>query len=123
MQQISELDNIPFDKLPDPGREGIERSPMGSFFTSPLDFANSKRPYGSPQMQNRIISLSGMNSSRFNQIMGSPPNPGTPIDFSSFINTNPYQNILACDSLSPCFFAANGIQAPDNFYKIEDKDN
>lgn len=122
MQQISELDNIPLKDF-DPGREGIERSPIASFFTSPLNFANSKRPYGSPQMQNGMLSLSGMNSSRFNQIMGSPPNLGTPIDFSSFINTSSYQNIFACDNLSPCFFTANGVQAPDSFFKVEDKDN
>jgi hypothetical protein len=126
MQQISESENIPFDKLAfkdfDNGREGMDKSPIPSFFTSPINFANSKRTYGSPQMQSRMLSLSGMNSSRFNQIMGSPVNIGTPLDFSSLMNANSYQAFFPCENLSPWLFTTNGGQPSDSFYKIEDKE-
>jgi len=126
MQHISESENIPLDKLAlkdiDNGREGIDRSPIPSFFTSPINFISSKRPYGSPQMQSGMLSLSGVNSSRINQIMGSPVNINTSLDFSSLVNANSYQGLFPCDNFSPCFFTTNGGQPADSFYKIEDKE-
>eukprot|EP00826_Nyctotherus_ovalis_P005207 TRINITY_DN11168_c0_g1_i9.p3 TRINITY_DN11168_c0_g1~~TRINITY_DN11168_c0_g1_i9.p3 ORF type:complete len:123 (-),score=18.93 TRINITY_DN11168_c0_g1_i9:18-386(-) len=121
MRQISELDNLPLKDL-DPGREGIERSPIASFFTSPINFPTSKYAYGSPQMQGGMLSFSGMNSSRFNPPMGSPLSLGTPLDFSSLVNAQSFHSAFPCDNFSPCFFGGNGVQAPESFYKAEDKD-
>eukprot|EP00826_Nyctotherus_ovalis_P053950 TRINITY_DN7041_c0_g2_i4.p2 TRINITY_DN7041_c0_g2~~TRINITY_DN7041_c0_g2_i4.p2 ORF type:complete len:131 (-),score=6.75 TRINITY_DN7041_c0_g2_i4:164-556(-) len=129
MQLVPELDNIPSDKLPlkdlELMKDGIERSPLASFFQSPLNLAGPKLPCSSPQMQTEMLSLSGMNSSRFNQPFNSPPssknppNVAMPLDFSSFVNAYSLQNVLAGDSLSPNFLT-NRDKYADSFYKIED---
>eukprot|EP00826_Nyctotherus_ovalis_P042892 TRINITY_DN4480_c0_g1_i1.p2 TRINITY_DN4480_c0_g1~~TRINITY_DN4480_c0_g1_i1.p2 ORF type:complete len:125 (+),score=15.47 TRINITY_DN4480_c0_g1_i1:1186-1560(+) len=123
MVHIPEFDNFSFDKLPlkdiDSGREEVEKSPTASFFTSPQHFTlqqhNFATPIQSSKAHNGIQPISSIGSSRFNQLMNSPCNVGTPLDFSSFVNSNSFQNALVCDSLSPHFTSPNGVQAPDSF--------
>lgn len=117
MAHIPEFDNFSFDKSPlkdiDPGREGVERSPIASFFRSPQhSFATPMQP---SKFHGGVPSFSGAGSSRFNQLMSSPCNVGTPLDFSSFVNSTSFQNALACDSLSPHFTSPNEGPAPDSF--------
>ena len=135
-QTIPEPDSIPFEKLPlrDPElfKEGIEKSPLASFFQSPMNIATSKCHYGSPQAQSgMILPLSGMGNSCFNQFTGSP-SFGAHMDFSSFMNPSPYQNggnpnfpnsAFSPDNFSPCFFTSNAAQGVDSFCKAEEKDN
>lgn len=136
MQPVPESDNIPFEKLPlrDPEffKEGLERSPLASFFQSPMNLATSKCHYGSPQAQSgMLLPLSGMGSSCLNQFASSP-SFGAHMDFSSLMNPSSYPTIgntnfinsaFSPDSFSPCFYPNNPAQGIDSFCKAEEKDN
>ncbi len=144
-----------FEKLPlcepEPGKDLLGRSPIGSIFQpalmSPLNLGASKFGYGSPQAQSvvRFPYTGNPAASSCNQILGSPlncpPTFGAYIDFSSFSNVTPCNrtanggnlnlpnSIFGSGNCSPCFpgfsaaAATPAVNGADPLCKAEDKDN
>eukprot|EP01022_Parablepharisma_sp_SALTPOND_P013704 TRINITY_DN1840_c0_g1_i1.p1 TRINITY_DN1840_c0_g1~~TRINITY_DN1840_c0_g1_i1.p1 ORF type:complete len:228 (-),score=1.15 TRINITY_DN1840_c0_g1_i1:73-756(-) len=146
MHQTAGTENIGFEKLPlgdsDLLKDGVGRSPLGSFFQSqlmsPLSLGGSKFIYGSPQAQGAMkFPFTGAGASNCNQILGSPlncpPTFGAYIDFSSFSNVTPCNragnlnlpnSIFGSGNCSPCFPAFSaGAHGVDSLCKSDDKDN
>ena len=145
----------PFEKLPLNDPE-FGRSPINSQFPqsmSPLNFGGSKFPYGSPQAQNLLklpfsygmgATPCGINQGgTCNNLLGSPlapPNFAGYLDFASFANVTPCNNmnngynitnaLFGSGNASPIFpggvcaaFQLQGLTGDSALSKQENKEN